>query len=50
LSDRSAKETLLKQAKQHLEEAINSYPNSEQIATVKENLQTIDRELDQLRY
>ena len=50
MSDRSAKENLLKQAKTHLEEAISSFPNSEQIGTVKENLQTIDRELDQLRY
>jgi hypothetical protein len=50
LSDKTAKENLLKQAKTHLEEAINSFPNSEQIGTVKDNLQTIDKELDQLKY
>ncbi len=50
LSDKTAKENLLKQAKAHLEEAISNFPNSEQIGTVKDNLQTIDRELDQLKY
>jgi hypothetical protein len=48
ISDRIAKLNFLKQAKQHLEEAITSYPDVEDVATVRENLAMIERELAQV--
>jgi|GEM_PF-1898253 len=48
ISDRVAKVNFLKQAKQYLEEAIANYPNVEDVATVRDNLAMIERELAQV--
>lgn len=49
VSDPSGKKVYLSSAKNLLEEAINKYPDSSNLDTIKENLEIIDEELGRLK-
>jgi hypothetical protein len=49
VGDSVAKETYLQEARKHLQEALNQFPNADQLSVVKQNLDTIDREIDNIK-
>jgi hypothetical protein len=48
ISDPKAKTAYLQEAKNHLEEALNKFPQANQIGVVKENLSVINRDLQRM--
>lgn len=48
LSDPRARRSYLLKAKAHLEEALNDYPDASVLATVRDNLRMISRDLEQI--